>query len=105
MFVGYLSINHAFQKQSIARHALSGSTTIATCHYVIKFGDGDAMATHLNQSANNGSHHVSQKTIGRYPEMPDVRCVAYPSGFGDVTQCGFCIRMALAKSTEIIDKE
>lgn len=89
----------------MAGHAFAGGGALATGDDGIELVEGEAVTANLHEGADDGTHHVAEKTIGGDAEVPRTVTVGYPPSLGDATSGGLHVGMALAESTEVGDVE
>lgn len=88
---GTKAIFHTLQKEGMAGHRLPGSRS-ATCFYhASETLMGQSVATHLNECANDSTHHVAEKPIGRDFKEPRIRSNLVPFGRINMAQGGLNI--------------
>lgn len=100
-----MSILNIFEKQRMTWHAFPGFCSLPIGYDLLKLLNSNSVSAHFDECAHNGSHHVAQKTISRYSEVPAMRGRAYPFGFGYMAKGGFYIGVAFAKSCKIVSQQ
>lgn len=73
----------------MARHAGAGAAAIFLKNNLLELLECDFVPTDVEQSSNDGSHHISQEAVGGDGEDPARWIDLRPCGMGDDADVGF----------------
>ena len=98
----YKSIFNLLKKQRIAWHRLSCTSALPLFNHSPESLKRQSSTPHIYQSAYNGSHHISQESVGSDFEIPTRLAHLMPTCGSDMTYGGLGIGVAFAESPEIL---
>lgn len=65
-----MSVFYALKKQGMTGHRLAGLRAFPAFYDLTEVVKHHAVTANLNQCADNGTHHVAEKTVGLDAEIP-----------------------------------
>ena len=81
----------------MAGHGGAGGAAVFALDDLAEFFDRHLVAAHLNEGADDGTHHVAQETVGSDGEYPLVVILTFPLGVGDAAVVGLDIGVQLGE--------
>ena len=94
-------IGHIHQEQGIAGDGSTCTAAVFLLDNAAEAVNGELAASHFEQGADDGTHHVAQESVGLDGEHPGYIVHTSPGGVHDAAVVGFHVGMQFAEAGEV----
>ena len=96
-----VGIRHVCQEQRVAGHGHSCGATVFLLDDFTELLDGEHATSHIEEGADNGTHHVAEETVGGDGELPLERGNLFPFGVCDLAVVRLHVGVEFGKGGEV----
>src|SRR5574344_36819 len=94
-------IFYIFKEQCLCGHTFACFCPFFTFNDFAEIFYSRTMPAYFYQRSNDGTHHITKKSVGCYLKIPTTVSFFYPFRSSDIAQCGLYICMTFAEGSEI----